>query len=668
MAIRTKTLQYWLGQTTQSVASASVYVHPVSTTLYIAETGSRIIRNAFAEIYWRDVTSVTTNRGNVATQSLFLKLGNNAYTTASIIAQMTDTAEHVCYIGAVDLTDYFSSSFSTNNISQSCNWQFQYFIEQPATRSYDIRGLATLLYITYNYDDSNTPIRSKTAIIPLAYTSSFNAVTFRQLDIIPALDTYCTESNKTFDQIWLEMEGANGHTAATNYSMLFFIDEGPKTASFEILNPTNINTWTKYYFPLSNINTSTTHSFNASPSITTVAAQSNMLTVKATYRYDHDNSNYILNTPEYILENSNMVSVPFTSDKDAIDGTYGFINIQEPDPIIQKNCAVKIYTSINAALQLRISPKEGNSHLWTLPQGSTEGSSHVGQLRFDPEKASPFTGSAGLIQRGDNFFVFAYSSTNAQRIASVVTTIVLNYISGKDPRGDGVHSHTVIASAITGSNGILTPYDGTNNQYGRSLMLDSPIRDADYYINSHIIESIVNASIGTLGNVNQWFNSLENVGADNISPTGSIREARIIMEGDNENSVARMSFNYNNYFTKYPAAIVRRNPLQTDIIRYYRDQALRCCPRQITTYHGISYTVTGSITGYTGDGSGIIVECIESGSSNTNAGKIFQTVTDVGGVFSGSVYDNTKQYFVTARQSATLTSRSDDATGSVIIV
>jgi hypothetical protein len=131
--------------------------------------------------------------------------------------------------------------------------------------------------------------------------------------------------------------------------------------------------------------------------------------------------------------------------------------------------------------------------------------------------------------------------------------------------------------------------------------------------------------------------------------------------------IFRMPSNYTNYFTKYPQSVIKRNPLQTTLPRYYRDVAWRNSPRQITTYHGISYTITGSINGYTGDGSGIIVECIESGSNNTNVGKIFQTTTSVGGVFSGSVYDNTKQYFVTARQSATLTSRSDDGTGSIIL-
>lgn len=667
MPIRTKTLQYWLGQWTGSVASSSTYIHPTETTIFIAETGSRIFRNVFAEIFWRDITAAITNRGSVATQSLFLKLGNNNYTTASIVSQLTDTAEHVSYIGSVDLTEYFSSSFG-NNISQSCNWQYNYRIEQPSTQSYNIRGLATSLYITYTYNDDNTSIRSKTAVIPLSYTGSMIQHRGRQLDVIPILNTYCTESNKTFDQIWMEMEGANGHTAATNYTMSFYLNSEPHTSSFEIQNPTNVGTWTKYYFPLSHIDTSRTHSFHAGISATAVTHESDVLTLKATYRYNHDNSNYILNTPEYILDNSNQLNVQFSSDNELLTSTYGTINIQEPEPLIQKNCAVKIYSSLNAGTTLKIFPKLGISHSWLMPAGASEGSTQIGQFRIDPNKASPFTGSTALINRGDNYFSFDYSTTTANRIGSIVTTVLLNYISGKDPRGDGVHSHTITSLAVTGSNNLLTVIDGTaNSQYGKSLLLDCPIYDPDYYISSHMIESIANAPAGTLSIINQWWSAIDNVGDGSIYPSGSCQEVILMMEGDNENGVLKMPFNYNNYFTKHPRSIYRKNELQNTVPRYYRDSAWRNSPRQVTTYHGISYTVTGSISGYTGNGSGIFVECVESGSRVDNVGKVFQTITNIGGVFSGSVYDNTKKYYVTARQSSTLTSRSDDATGSIIV-
>lgn len=665
MAIRTKTLQYWLGQETSSVASGSLYTYPSPTTIYIAETGSRVFRSVFAELFWRDINSATTNRGSVATQSLFLKLGNDNYTTASIITQLTDTGEHISYIGGVDLTDYFSSSFSNNNISQSCNWQFQYFIQNPVTQSCNIRGLAASLYITYNYDDTNTAIRSKTAVIPLAYTGTFTANVNRQLDIIPALNTYCTESNKTFDQIWLEMEGANGQTAGTNYSMSFFLDNEPKTASFEILNPTNVGTWIKNYFPLTHIDTSTTHSFNGGVSGTSVTPTSNALTIKATYRYNHDNSNYILNTPEYILEKGSSNQVFFTVDNDLNTNNYDNISIQEPEPIIQKNCAVKIYMSISAASTLKIYPKVGTFHFWSIPAGATEACGQLGQFRIDAEKASPFTGSAALLNRGDNLFNFQYSTAEPQRIGSISTTVVLNYISGKDVRGDGVHSHTVIALANSGSvtNSYLTEFLAGTIQYGKELMTNSPIYDNDYYISSHFIESYGHSLLFTTRLV-----SLDNVGENNRFISGSVIEKVILLKTDAENGVYRTVFPFGEYYTKHPRSVDIRNPLQSDIPRFIRSNGPKDHLRQVTTYHGISYTITGSISGYTGNGSGIIVECIESGSSNTNAGKIFQTVTNTGGAFSGSVYDNTKQYFVTARQSATLTSRSDDATGSIIIV
>lgn len=665
MPIRTKTLEYFLGQENNLIPSSSLYTYPTSQMLYIAETGSRIFRSCFAEIFWRDSNATpTSNRGTVTTQSFYFKFGNsNAYFTSSIITSLTDSGENLSYVGGIDLTNYFSASFG-NNISQSANWAFSYNIQNPISQSYDITGLAASLYITYTYNDNNTPIRSKTAVIPLGFTGSLAVASYRVMDNIPVLDTYCTESNKTFDSIWVEFEGANGNGSTTSNSCSFFIDFEPRTSSFVTINTQNTNTWNKNYISLNHINTAETHSLKGGVNVNSPTFSSNALTLKATYRYNHDNSNYILNTPSYALDGNTTIPT-FTSDATGPIYNYIDVNIQDPLPIVQRNCAVRVYTSLNATINLVVVNKNGGQFTWALPFGVVDSCGSLAQWHID-ESLRPF--SSSNLQRGNNRFEFGHYTIDAQRVGSIKNGIILNYVSGKDPRGDGVHTHTITELAISHSltQAYLTPYDGTNNQYAKEKIDDVAIYDPDYYISNYFIDSYGWFSVPTTGT--RYYIALDNIGTDNIFASGSIQTELQIPYGDNEVGVYRSIFSFPDYFTKYPRSVCRKNALQSNEARYLRGSAPRLHLRHVVTYHGLSYTVTGSISGYTGDGSGIYVDCIESGSNGDNSGKIFQTITNVGGQFSGSVYDNTKKYYVTARQSATLTSRSDDATGSVIIL
>lgn len=659
MAIRSKTIEYPLGQVSDIISSASLYTHPTSTMLYIAETGSRVIRNAFIEIFWRDRSTLTTNRPSVNTQSLFLQLGNNKVETSSLIILVPDTGEQVSFVSGYDVTSYFSSSFG-NDISQSLQWQFRYTVNPPS-QSYTMVGLYPQLYITYTYDDNNASIRSKTATIPLNFSGSLNAE--RLIDFIPALDTYCTESNKTFDSIWCEVEGGNMHTTTTTYSMSYHLDNNPPTESFEIVNPNGTGTWIKWLLNLNETDTSVPHNLGINNSITTALHSRNMVTLKATYRYNHDNSNYILNTPSIAMNET--VARPWFN----VEGTdvacfdYCDFNIQEPEPIIQGNCAFRIFTGYTATVTLQVHPATGSLVNCGLTQASVEACSAALQIRFDSGSGSTtFTNEQTTpLVRGNNRFALGYGSADVQRLSSLGTHVLLNYISGKDPRGDGVHAHTLTEMAATSS--ILPVYDGINNQYGRCELRRPSIYDTNYHIHGWCLDSTF---FGSAANLTPFITAIDNITTNSSSFQYSVTDVKLLYSSDSENGVFRMIFPFNNYYTKFPNSVKRKNELGD--LPFIRTVGARSFLKSLMTYDSIFYTITGSISGYTGDGSGILVDCIESGSEYSNEGKIFQTITAVGGTFSGSVYDNTKKYYVTARQSSTLTSRSDDATGSVIIV
>ena len=68
------------------------------------------------------------------------------------------------------------------------------------------------------------------------------------------------------------------------------------------------------------------------------------------------------------------------------------------------------------------------------------------------------------------------------------------------------------------------------------------------------------------------------------------------------------------------------------------------------------FTVSGTLTGYTGDGSGIPVSVYEASSRQI----LRMTTTAIGGTFSVPWHDDTATVFVTAKQDATRHDRSDD--------
>jgi hypothetical protein len=78
------------------------------------------------------------------------------------------------------------------------------------------------------------------------------------------------------------------------------------------------------------------------------------------------------------------------------------------------------------------------------------------------------------------------------------------------------------------------------------------------------------------------------------------------------------------------------------------------------TYHTIQYSLTGSVTGSTGDGSGIPIKFYRA----DNDELVAETTTNIGGSFQKTWYDNSRYLYATARQSDNKVGRSANTTAS----
>jgi hypothetical protein len=74
----------------------------------------------------------------------------------------------------------------------------------------------------------------------------------------------------------------------------------------------------------------------------------------------------------------------------------------------------------------------------------------------------------------------------------------------------------------------------------------------------------------------------------------------------------------------------------------------------VASFHQITYLITGSLSGYSGDGSGILVNVYRSGSNEY----VTSSITAAGGAFTASVFDGYTPHYCTAYQDSTRLGRS----------
>jgi hypothetical protein len=80
----------------------------------------------------------------------------------------------------------------------------------------------------------------------------------------------------------------------------------------------------------------------------------------------------------------------------------------------------------------------------------------------------------------------------------------------------------------------------------------------------------------------------------------------------------------------------------------------------IITYHAITFTASGTVSGYTGDGSGITVTLHDA----TSGEQLLSTTTAATGTFSFTWYDSVNSVYTEARQDSTHVGRSENSAAS----
>ena len=672
MAIRQKTIEYaWSTDATSVIGALSSSFTSSTLVVSIPESGSRVFRSVWIEFTARDSQPSSTGRAVPFSWYSDVIIGGNTrrYNNRNY-GGPTDTGEHYLWSYVEDLTNFFSASFTGSAHSMSYTF---WYSGSGGTSNPNFTNITNKLYITYDYNDIQNR-QVKTVHIPMDYTGSITSSVMLpvpntpNMGQIPALDTFCPESNKSFKQIYISIEGTDKEFSTAGSAKTIFsasIDNGTITKLGTYENALQTQTMTSAVYDISTLNTSTTHSLWLGVSDrTTTDMQQVVPVLHVTYEYDHNTSTRILNSVQLGFTCPGYVT---TLDGSTIEGiNYFDFYVPESNVTLKQSSIVYYIGSTSAGSIARYVCNDSASariggYLKRV-NGSLGYHEHI--MRIDSQ--SIFYPRTASINFGSGHNTFRSSTaliTNGYRLSVPNCYYLINYESDKHALGDGVHNKTIKRLQISGS-----IYTTATFQLETSDIQNNTIPEMDYYINffgymhsrfgSHLATKAI-YSFSPLPSSTDYINSNDLYGTP---------EAKL------EDSV----YNYS-----WGAELMYWNVLQSDesgLFRRYPNQATesytqysynfqstrsfnitqasnRTAAWDVITYHSITYPFTGSISSYTGDGSGITVAMHDA-----ETGKVLKyTTSSLGGAYTMSWYDRSKPLYVEAIQDSTHAGRSANA-------
>ena len=631
MALRTNTIEYAFTQYETSLATATRYDFG-AITIYIPETTSRTFLSVFVEVTCLDNVTVAAS---ITANLVGIKLGAVAFNDDSTTVTITNSGEQVGYHLMRDVTSYFSTNFGAGS-SQTCQ------VGVTITGASTINHTAKLI-ITYQAEEQQT--RIKTVRIPLdsgtgALTASLVSIGSSQ---IPNLSTFLPESSITYRDIFFNIEGNEMAAGTTDFSHNCALDAEAADADGLHEQGLQSSRWFRRIWKRTDMTTNATHDLKMS--VTNVAGGTcNHLSIVlyVTYEYDHTNSSTIINSLAipFGIVNSSTSGIA-AGDQD----TYQFkFFIEEPTTISLVQSGVQLYWQNDAASNLSVLCGSQSARAYTDAAGTNCGGFSCSH-RIDSGGAQ---GAGITLARGEvTFKTSVYSSVANVRHNAVGGVLYLNYTSGKATNGAGTHNHTIIWG---------THFKNANLYLVQLATVQPAIPETLYYTNNVGWQAYTNKDTTGINN-----NAVCEYSAERT--TGEGPETGFAIMGafagytDLESGVCKFSDDGTDVFDRHPNEVdTNRLALETSRSFALKTYKHVCGAMLYITYYAITNTVSGTVSGYTSDGSGITVDIHRADTDE----KVLSATTAAGGTYSTTWYDNTVNLYGHARQDATHLGRSDD--------
>lgn len=644
MATRLKTIEYVLPRNISDVAEGTSYTDSADTTIYIPETSSRVIKSALLYIYWHDNhATVSADISDISIRGS-CDSGSNWTTVDAISGSRSDSGENFPYFSSIDMTAEFTARFGSGS---SGTFRYGFFIDYTATGP-TVTNITAKIVITYEYDDTSATTRVKTVRIPIETLNGYLSDTHQAIkqtstasNQIPDLNDFLPEASKTYRSIFLEiyLESVNGTT--NNVVLYMKIDSGGTEVAWGTIQGANQSNLSQtLYWDISSLDTANPHELYARHNDTGASSFYNIgaiLTV--TYEYDHANSTSILNS---------LVVCPVdpreygdTASNQAQGIGYFDLFIEEPTTItmVQSGVVAHGYRAPTTNDFVMYAGSQSPRIYDGISSAVTGHTTIVHRIDSGGHSGGAFT-----LTRGKNSLLFAFYNSIAGAY-NYKPIAIINYTSGKHSSGDGVHNHTIFS---------LVGFDnqpGITNHFITFSCVSIP--ETDYFINDYYLEG------------NFWGGSqVQGTFMLNFLDAESYIYKMITLgmwaSGGAENAYHFIPFPLRNYFYRWAGDSSNRMNPENNRRLGWAQASFSVGWVNILTYHSITYTVSGTISGSGGgtvywDAFSKAIGKLPIASGNRSGN----------GTYSFTWYDDTSgDVYVRAREDATHLGSSDDGAGT----
>lgn len=615
-----------------------------SKTLTVAETTSRAFLSAYVEVRFRDVFTAATSVTGIR---IGIKLGAVAFDDLDITNAQGNSGDHEELIFRRDVTSYVNTNFGAAT-TQTC----QVGVAVSTSAAANVTNINALLVLVYEFDDASATTRTKS--IPIAIQSHHTTLTTSHVEVgttggvsnapanqIPALDTFLDETSKTYCDAWIEvMSNDMAGASTTDFTVFYQVDATTEVqrATLEQGLASSVHYHDIWTYPTGTHATNAAHAFKARADLTT-RMQNLGGVLWVTYTYAASSTTVVNSRMLGWYQVDDGQTLWLNGDGNAANADVFRVNvdIQEPGTITLKQAAIVGMLVTNATSNALIVVGSQSERTYNVPSNVP----YVGPVPFVHR---PDHNSGWTLARGKQVLSFKLRQSTEARL-TFQGYVLLTYSSSVAANGVSAHSKTT--SWIVGeTNSTAT----TTRDIASGTPRTPKINSTAYVIANGLAELAVRNNAAT--------------------QVATIRAKQQSGEWDatgwmvnSGNNVSQGEFATNYFFMRLGHWFNENNVVtgkaNVETARAWRIEAPVAAVSSLVehiTYHTITYAVSGTLSGFVGDGSGISVDVMRTDTDE----KIATATSAVGGTFSAVVYDDTTNYYVVAREDATHKGRSND--------
>ena len=635
MATRTKTTE-WGFTTDTATLTAATRRDLAAITLYIPES-SPTFRSVTCEVSFSDDA---TAAANITSYLIGIKLGAVAFSDATVTTTVTNSGEAQTYKLARDVTSYFTSNWS--GTSMTCQVGIQ--VGGRATQNHTAR-----LLVTYEYSDAGSTY-IKTVRIPIESTRQTLSTSWQTVGgatAIPALaggSIVLPENSVTVRHAHIEMMANTSVTTATDFTVEARINGGAAQTVYDyeaaLISAVHFNT--RWDITSSVAGITAAQSFEMQTvGVTTVVGQVCAVLV-VTYEYSEASTSTVRNSLAIPWEATmTRVASSTTALRSLVTKR---VWVEEPTTITLKESGILIRCNSAANVTMNVSVGAQGETSYVLTAGSVTSGMFTLMHRLDAG------GTAGVdaltLARGENVITIELFTSSGSAF-DVSGLIYLNYDSGKAAGGTHDHNHTVHA--------MIAPSTSTTTVAQDTTLALIAIPETSYFLNGFGTELtfITSADLNWSWSVSATIESGEGeeaVGDGWISYTAG-------GWSDTENANNTTWIDWLDSTRRY-AGTLESEKIDIEASRTWRRDYAVVWWHHMTawiTWHSITFDAAGTLSGYTGDGSGVSVVIHDS----NNDRPLTSATSAIGGTFAATWYDDTQYIYAQARQDGTHLGRSE---------